>query len=354
MNRILAIDIGHGTKDVLLYDSTRTLENCVKAVVRAPAKRYAERVLSRPGDLDVVGDTVGGGPLAYALRELVKQGHRVRTTSRTCFLVRNCVEDVRKDGIEVADDLPEGSGNGTRIHLDEMEIPALRDFLHAHDEDLENLDAVAFAVQDHGAYKEGELNRVSRFRTFAERLSENPHPSALAFTRDDLPSGFYRMQSGLDRLAKDLPGVPALAADTPMSALMGCRAELPSDGVDLLVNVGNCHLMAGVFRGDRVLSAMEHHTRMFRKRASELGDALRRFADGDFSDEQVREDGGEGAVHFDPPGFHAVERILVTGPNRGLLLETDLDTLFPAPGGDMMMTGPLGLLRFAERLLGTS
>ena len=35
----------------------------------------------------------------------------------------------------------------------------------------------------------------------------------------------------------------------------------------------------------------------------------------------------------------------MTGPNRALMRGAALELYYPSPGGDMMMTGPMGLVR---------
>ncbi|MER3515433.1 MAG: pyruvate formate lyase-activating protein, partial [Chloroflexota bacterium] len=41
--RILAVDVGTGTQDILLYDSDVELENCLKLVMPAPTMLIARR-----------------------------------------------------------------------------------------------------------------------------------------------------------------------------------------------------------------------------------------------------------------------------------------------------------------------
>ena len=36
--KILALDVGTGTQDILLFDSDRHIENCVKMVMPAPRR----------------------------------------------------------------------------------------------------------------------------------------------------------------------------------------------------------------------------------------------------------------------------------------------------------------------------
>ena len=47
--------------------------------------------------------------------------------------------------------------------------------------------------------------------------------------------------------------------------------------------------------------------------------------------------------------FSKVDIIAVTGPNRESALKTDLPCYFAVPGGDMMMTGPIGLIEATKR-----
>ena len=43
--KILAIDIGAGTEDILLYDDTKSsVENCIKMVLPSPCQVYAAKV----------------------------------------------------------------------------------------------------------------------------------------------------------------------------------------------------------------------------------------------------------------------------------------------------------------------
>jgi len=49
-----------------------------------------------------------------------------------------------------------------------------------------------------------------------------------------------------------------------------------------------------------------------------------------------------------PPVYRETEDIVVTGPNRNLLSGTSLSFRFAAPAGDVMMTGPMGLVEAAR------
>ena len=77
---------------------------------------------------------------------------------------------------------------------------------------------------------------------------------------------------------------------------------------------------------------------------------LRLFTRGELEGEKVFKENGHGAVTLKPlPGGFPV---IVTGPNRDLFRKTSFPFTFAAPGGNTMMTGPMGLVRAAQfRLL---
>ena len=59
---------------------------------------------------------------------------------------------------------------------------------------------------------------------------------------------------------------------------------------------------------------------------------------------------GHGALLIEPPADPAVPFLAVSGPRRGLLVESGLRPYLAVPHGDMMLAGCFGLLRaFAAR-----
>ena len=93
---------------------------------------------------------------------------------------------------------------------------------------------------------------------------------------------------------------------------------------------------------------MEHHTCILDSK--KLEQLVVRFADGDLTNEVVFREGGHGLFYLpQPPGFSQIDVIAVTGPNRKLASKTNLPNYFAAPGGDMMMTGPIGLVEATNR-----
>ena len=63
--RVLAVDIGTGTQDILLFEAGTVIENAVQLVMPSPTALLAERVkraTADRADLVLTGVTMGGGP----------------------------------------------------------------------------------------------------------------------------------------------------------------------------------------------------------------------------------------------------------------------------------------------------
>src|SRR5437588_12367877 len=81
--RILAVDVGTGTQDILLFESGKTIENCFKLVMPSPTVIIAERikrVTERGQPLLLTGVTMGGGPCHWAARDHALDGYAVAVT----------------------------------------------------------------------------------------------------------------------------------------------------------------------------------------------------------------------------------------------------------------------------------
>lgn len=81
--KILAVDVGTGTQDILLFDSDRAVENCYKLVLPSPTVRLAQqiRTATRQGEgVVLTGVLMGGGPCAWAARDHVQAGNSLWVT----------------------------------------------------------------------------------------------------------------------------------------------------------------------------------------------------------------------------------------------------------------------------------
>jgi uncharacterized protein (DUF1786 family) len=352
--KILAIDIGAGTEDVLLYDDTkRSIENCIKMVLPSPCQVFAAKVKTatcKGVDLFVKGDTVGGGVFSHALKRHVKAGFRVYMTEDAAYTVRNSLEQVKAAGIAVVPDSGPENFTGETMVLEEINITKLHGLLKHFGETFSDIDFVALAVQDHGVFPEEMTNRRFRINKMRELLKKNPKPEAFAFTENEIPPYYPRMKSAARASKRQLPNARVLVMDTSPDAILGCLMDPAVKEADpiLAVNVGNGHSMAAIISGGEVTAVLEHHTRLLNPEKMEK--LLRDFADGKLSDEKVFDDNGHGMFYLKkPPGFSNIEKVVVTGPNRNVLAETSIPVYFATPAGDVMMTGPVGLVEATKR-----
>jgi uncharacterized protein (DUF1786 family) len=354
--KILAIDIGAGTQDILLYDSVHeNIENCIKMVLPSPSLVFAEKVktATRQGkDLFVRGDTIGGGVFSHALKRHVETGLRVIMTENAAYTVRNNLDQVRKLGIEIVQDSELENFEGETIVLEEVNITKLRGLLKFFGAPFSDIDFVAVAVQDHGVFPKEMSNRRFRINKIKELLKKNPKPEAFAFKENEIPPYYPRMKSAVSASKRQLPNAQVLVMDTSPDAILGCLMDPEVEDVDpiLAVNVGNGHTMTAIISKGEVTAVLEHHTRMLNPQKMEK--LLMDFVDGKLCDEEVFEDNGHGMFYLsEPPGFSKIEKVVVTGPNRKILTETNLKVHFATPAGDVMMTGPIGLVEATKRTL---
>jgi len=353
--KILAIDIGAGTEDVLLYDDEkRSIENCIKMVLPSPCQVFAEKIRTvtcQGRDLFVKGDTIGGGPFSHALRKHVEAGLRVCMTENAAYTVRNNLDQVKEMGIEIVEDSGPENFEGETIILEEVNIDKLRGLLKFFGETFSDIDFVAIAVQDHGVFPEEMSNRRFRINKMRELLEKNPKPEAFAFRENEIPPYYPRMKSAVHASKRQLSNARVLVMDTSPDAILGCLMDPVVKDADpiLAVNVGNGHTMAAIVSKGEITAVLEHHTRLLNPQKME--ELLRDFADGKLSDDEVFEDNGHGMFYFSKPlGFSEIEKVVVTGPNRKVLAETGLCVHFATPAGDVMMSGPIGLVEATKRI----
>lgn len=347
--KILALDIGAGTEDILLYDDGKSnIENCIKIVLPCASQVFAAKVREATRlckDLFIKGDVIGGGAFSSALRNHVEKGLRIVMTENAAYTIRNDLEEARELGIEITQKNQPNNFEGETLSLEEVNLTKLEDFLADFNESLSSVDIVAIAVQDHGVFPKGTSNRKFRIQKMKELLESNPQPESLAFWEDEVPSCFLRMKSAVQSSRKQLPKAKVLVMDTSPAAVFGCLKDpaVAEANPVLTINVGNGHTMAAIIAGGRIVGLMEHHTRHLN--AQKFERVVVDFANGKLSDEAVFKDNGHGLFFLEEPtGFSKIEKIIATGPNRDILAKANLHVHFAAPAGDVMMTGPIGLV----------
>src|SRR3954454_13125007 len=102
--RILAIDVGTGTQDILLFDSEQEIENSIKMVMPSPTAVIARQIraateLGQPILLD--GVTMGGGASHWAAMDHVRAGFAVHATPDAARTFDDDLDGVASMGIQV-------------------------------------------------------------------------------------------------------------------------------------------------------------------------------------------------------------------------------------------------------------
>ena len=336
--RILAIDIGAGTQDILLLDSEKKIENSISLVLPTPSKKFAERLRRIEGHVYISGDTIGGGSLAGAILQHLQKGYRVVMGEQAAYSIRNDLDQVRSMGIEVGG--KPASDPFEELEICEIDLQLLEDFLLRFGEDL-RVEVVAIAVQDHGVSPKGVSDRTFRFDNMETMLRRDNRPETFHYVEDSIPAHFLRMRSAL-RAAKRDTLAPVLVMDTSFSAILGCVDEV--SGPSLIVNAGNGHTIAALLLDQKIEGLYEHHTHALTPQ--KLEQDLRLFLRGELSRKKVFEEKGHGVITLTP--FRGEVSVVVTGPNRDLFEGTSLKFVYGAPGGNTMMSGPMGLIKAAR------
>jgi uncharacterized protein (DUF1786 family) len=341
--KILAIDIGAGTQDILLFDSEKKIENCISLVLPTPSRVFAEKLKTIEGGVYIHGDTIGGGALGRAILRHIQKGYRAVMEESAAYSIRNDLDEVRSMGIEVGK--KPKTDHYQEVEIREIDLPVLASFLSNFGEGFE-VDAVAIAVQDHGVSPKGVSDRAFRFSNIERMIRENNRPEMFHFLEDTIPEYYLRMKSAVAAVRRT-SSAPLLVMDTCFSAILGCLDEI--NGPSIVVNVGNGHTIAALLLERKIEALYEHHTHELTPK--KLESDLRLLIRGELNGKKVFDDNGHGAITLKP--FQGEAQVVVTGPNRDLFKETSFRFIYAAPAGNTMMTGPMGLVKAAQYRFGT-
>jgi len=357
--KILTVDIGTGTQDIFLYQSGLALENGYKLVVPSPTMMIFRKIkeATRRGDpLALTGVTMGGGPSHWAARDHLKAGYALYASPDAARSFDDDLDLLQESGVEILseDEIRTLPAAVKRIELKDFDFTAISSALEKFGVTLDDLDGAAVAVFDHGAAPPDYSDRQFRFDYLAERLDPGGVAdlglplSRLAFQRGEIPAKMTRLLAVEDS-ARNLDA-PLLVMDTAPAAVLGSTLDPEVGGRErvMIANVGNFHTLAFRLQGKRVEGVFEHHTGLIDR--EKMDRLLKDFAAGSLKHEQVFDDHGHGALIYAskpyPLGEGAYD-VVITGPRRNLMRGSELRTYFPAPYGDMMLTGCFGLLAAA-------
>jgi uncharacterized protein (DUF1786 family) len=349
--QILAVDVGTGTQDVLLFDTNKEPENALKMVMPSPTRQVARAIhdaTQAGADLLLTGVTMGGGPCGWAAEDHLKAGYRLFATPDAARTFNDDLDRVEAMGVQmVSEDEAASLSSARHLTMLDFDYDALSRAFAPFGVDLDGVDLLGVAVFDHGAAPPDYSDRLFRFEYLAERIQTGGGLAAFAFERSQIPPSMTRLQAAASTAPDDRPLV---AMDTAPAAVLGALEDPATRGHPeaIVANVGNFHTLAFHLRDGAIAGLFEHHTgKLSRQRMEEL---LAQLASGTISHEELFAEHGHGALVLDPaPG--SLDFVAVTGPRRALLAESELSPYLAVPYGDMMMAGCWGLVRACAQVM---
>ncbi len=347
--RILAIDMGTGTQDILLFDSDKPVENSAKMVLPSATEIAARRIrrAQREGQrLMLTGTVAGGGPCHWALEDFLREGGEAFATPLAAQTFDDDLTRVEAMGVRIVSE-DEAPSHAVVVELKDLDLDAVRTALAAFEE-RGDFDGIAVGCLDHGAAPPDVSDRVFRFDHLRRTVADRNDLLAFATAPGELPDCLTRARAMVEPALHE---APTAFMDTGPAAALGALHDerVAAEQERLVLNLGNMHLLAFQLRGRQVASLFEHHTGEVT--AGQIVGFAERLATGDLTNDEIFTTKGHGAYHADRslvadrmPGL-----VAVTGPQRSKIRESALAPYFAAPFGDMMISGCFGLLRgFAE------
>ncbi len=372
--RILAVDMGTGTQDILLFDSTQSVENALQMIMPSATEIAARRIRvatreQRP--VVLTGVTAGGGPCHWALEHHLEAGRPAYATPEAAKTFDDDLDIVQRMGVTLISEDEVDGIEGVRVRLRDLDLDAIRAAFSAFDVET-RFDGLALGCLDHGASPPGYSDRLFRFDHLRRVVAERNDLRAFAYLPQELPDYLTRARTLVAAADADAPTV---FLDTGPAAALGALQDpqVAAHGEQLLLNLGNMHALAFHLHGTRIHSLYEHHTGELS--ADQLVDFTQRLIAGTLPHEDVFNSKGHGVYYADPTrhpersggsrppphpelveGPEPIERradspfLAVTGPQRGKLRGSELDPYFAVPHGDMMVSGCFGLVwAFADK-----
>ncbi len=361
--KILTVDIGTGTQDIFLYDSRLDLENGYKLILPSPTLMIHRRIkaATRAGaPLLLTGSMMGGGPSQWAAESHLRTGLPVYATPEAAQTFNDDLNRVAEMGVRIVsqDEAMRLPASVVRLELRDFDFPQIARTFQDSGVSLDDLQAVAVAVFDHGAAPPEVSDRQFRFDYLDSRIREKNSLASFAFLSPHIP----RIMTRLQAVANSAQGLvcPLVVMDTAPAAVLGATFDplVARRERKVIVNIGNFHTIA--FRlGKGIEGIFEHHTGEID--LAKLEKYLRKLADGSLQHQDIFLDMGHGALIYEkaPYRFGLDDfDVVVTGPRRSLFRRSpsggSLPTLrpyFAVPFGDMMIAGCFGLLAATAEVL---
>ena len=263
--RILAVDVGTGTQDILLFDTAAPVENSVKLVM--PSRHHDRRRPHPPRHrrpavpVVLAGVIQGGGPCHWALEDHLRAGlpafatpeaaHHLRRRPRQRPVLWASPSSPRT---KLATHRP-ATTSSCATSTSTPSAPPSRAF------DVDAVfDAFAVGCLDHGASPPGYSDRLFRFDHLRRVVEADNDLRAFAYLPGELPDYLTRARALLRCRRSEAPTV---FLDTGPAAALGA---LQDPTVAATRRAGSCSTSAtctpspSTSSGTRIVSLYEHHT----------------------------------------------------------------------------------------------
>jgi uncharacterized protein (DUF1786 family) len=348
--RILTIDIGTGTQDILLYDSHLDIENSYKMVLPSPTMMIHRRLVRAVHDRTPVlltGETMGGGPSSWAIEKLLQSGIPVFSTPDAARTMNDDLDIVKAMGIQLVseDEADHFSSEFLRVSFADFDFRLIEKTFLTFGISLSNLDFIAVAVFDHGAAPAHVSDRQFRFDYLDQCIRKHNRLSAFAYPSEEIPESMTRMKA-VAHSTKNL-STPLVVMDTAPAAILGALFDpfVAKNRRQVICNVGNFHTLAFRLGEQGIEGLFEHHTGLLDQ--TSLENLINRLASGILTRKEVYDQHGHGALLYAFDSLSIISNefpLVLTGPRRSMLIGSSYHPYFAVPFGDMMITGCIGLL----------
>jgi len=255
--KILAIDVGTGTQDILYYDTSKELENSTKLVLPSPHLYIAQKIDTIKNNIFFTGKIMGGGKLKRKIVEHIEKGYEVVMEEECAKTIRDNLNEVKSFGIKI-DTYSDKYNDYSKIELKDIYLEKLNKTFLNYDLDYE-IDEIAIAVQDHG-YNEKMGDRDFRFEKIREKLKNPINVEEFGFL-DNIPKYYSRMKS-VESTIKNKNKLNPLIMDTKFASICGmCYDEnIKKLNSYIVIDIGNGHTTAAAIEDNKIQGIFEHHT----------------------------------------------------------------------------------------------
>jgi uncharacterized protein (DUF1786 family) len=215
--RILALDVGKGTQDLLLYDTNVVIENSPKMVMPSQTTIVAKRVRAATAlgrSIFLYGETMGGGPCSAAIKAHLGLGYSVFATPLAAKTLNDDLNKVSSWGVQITDTRPRESC--VEIEMKDVDVRGLRSALKQFDVNLPTVCAVA--CQDHG--ESYVSNRIFRFQHLSDLIEKGGELTRFAYLDGKIPDYLTRLRAVYRTLKKERME-QVLLMDTGPAAIFG-------------------------------------------------------------------------------------------------------------------------------------